>query len=562
MKQLRITLLAGLILLFLSGSALIVFNLIERNENAAARQTDNFHRILRGFDEAFEELFFTEREFDFLNGELDRLEKTAITVESWLSILKRRRAVANIHPASIVNYIKSIENAVKAFPSSQPIIAVAASSLVRYSPINNEIEAQIRKWLPLLTEPNFNSLRLSLHVLLGDFKNPAAASPIPSDLHSDGTQSVSVNLALLKTIRGDYSGAASDIQSILNEYFYEDSAEISALIESGDQQIIAKPSDSVLYFAAEYYYDFGSILRSAEIFSLINDERALMRQADALYLSGYTDIASTIWNILAGTNVTSLYNLAVTTDDRGEAALYLEKLINTETSANQAQSAMEFGLIHYSRLFNYTAAVSILQNNINKFKLNSPYIDLEICKRHAQLQNPAQQIAQTWLLLDRHENNEEIYKWAFWNLFFLRNYEEAKILLDRMELFQYRWHWIDQYKALYLMNKGELDEAENILRGIMQEQPGWQQNANLGRIMAAIHSPSRALEQYELAFEKIDKVPKNYKTASIIQARIAGCFSVLNKPVDAINSFKYALDLDPANMSAQLELDRFLGVID
>lgn len=528
------TLLAGLILLVISGGVLTFFSISERSISGSSRQQDSFYRILRQYDLLASEIYGTQREYDRLHGELDRLERRAIGVESWLSILKRRRALANIHPPSMENYRVSINNALKVYPSSAPITAIAAASLIKNTAINNETEEQLRELLPFFAENSFNNLRLAIHILLGDFRNPQRALSLPAGIVSDGSEFISVNLAVLKTLRADYRGAAADVQMMMNNY----------------------PTVNALRFAAEYNYDFGSLERSAEIFSLINDEYAMIRQADALYLAGYRDSASSIWSSLAEIpNELSLYNLAVTTNNKNTSQAWLEKLINLNTASNS--DSRQFGLIHYSRMLDHTAALSLLRNTINLSPLNYPYIDLEICRRLAQERNPGRQVAETWLLLDRHSDNEELYRWASWLFFFQRRFDEAQILLDRMDLIKLNADWIDIYKALFFMDEGNLDAAENIFSSIPSQEAEWFVCANLGRIYETIRSPARALEQYELAAAKLQAIQYNPKIASRMQLRISRCFSALNRPGEARRTLQYALDLDPENLAARLDLDRF-----
>jgi len=530
---LRITLLAGLILLILSGAVLTFFYLSERSYSGLARQQDSFFRILREYDVMAAEIYGTQREYDRLHGELDKLEKRAISVESWLSILKRRRALANNHPPSMENYRNSINNALKAYPSSQPIAAIAASALIKNAALNIEAQEQLRSWFPLIVDPSFNNLRLALHVILGDVSSPQRASVLPESIFSDGTEAISINLAALKTLRQDYRSAAADIQMLVNSF----------------------PSDNALRFAAEYHYDFGDLHRSAELFSLLHDESSMSRQADALYLAGFPGSAASIWMILADMqNEAGLYNLAVITENKELSASYLEKLVNLDTNSNSV--SRQFGLIHYSRFLEYSAALSLLRNTVNFSPIDYPYIDLEICKRQAQGREPGRQLAETWLLLDRHNDNEELYRWAAWYIFFQRRYDEAQILLDRFNLLGFDAAWIDYYRALHFMYEGNLDAAEKILRLMPSQNAQWYVFANLGRVLETVHSPARAIEQYELAAAKLVLTPENYKTAARIQVRIARCFAALNRPGEARRVFEYALNLDPENLTARLELDR------
>jgi tetratricopeptide (TPR) repeat protein len=530
---LRITLLAGLILFVLAGAVLTVFFLVERSSTRITRQEDSFSRLLRDYDGAFGELTGTDREFAYLNRELDRIEKKALGVESWLSVLKRRRALAAIHPPSGENYAGSIDRALKAYPMSQPVAAVAASALVKDSAVDPQAEVNLRNWLSLFQDGEFNDLRLSIHVLLGDFRNPARASLLLSDIASDGTESINADLAILKTLRADYRGAASDIHTMLNS-----------------QTPLSTPS---LRFAAEYFYDFGDLQRSAEIFNMIDDEKALVRQADALYLAGFTDMSRSIWYMLASSsNENSLYNLALTTDDAEEAASYLERLVNLDSVSESG--CFQAGLIRYSRLLDYPDALSLLQNTEGISPARFPFIDLEICRRNAQSQESGRQAAEAWLLLDRHPENEDLYNWASRLFFFQRLYSEAKILLRRAAQFQFEGQWVPLYSALLLMNEGDVEEAREMLLTIPPENADWAIFANLGRILEAERSNLRAIEQYEAASERT----QNPKTASRIQLRIARCSLTLGHSNEARRSLEYALELDPENLSAGLELERLL----
>jgi tetratricopeptide (TPR) repeat protein len=523
---LRVTFMTGVMLLILGGSVSLVFYLMERSATKITRQQDSFARSLRQYDLQLGKITGTQAEYERLNRDLDRIERAAIGVESWLSVLKRRRSLSRMYPSSEENYRKSINNALNVFPNSQPITAIAAAALVKNTTINSEAEQLLRDWLAGLTDPLFNKARLGLHVLLGDFRSPQRAVVIPAGLTSDGTEAITMNLIILKTIRGNIQGAAGDIQTMMY------------LIPSLDS----------LRLAAEFFYDFGELERSAEIFSLINDEKALIRQADALYLAGYEENARMIWSILSNSNNNkSLYNLGFTSEDKDTAVKWYEKLINLDSTYIDDPSVRQFGLIRYSRLLDTSQAISLLRNTSG-----NPFIDLEIIRRESLNWEIGRQIAETWLLLDRHEGDENMYRWAAWLILFQRNYSEIRILLDRMEMLNLDYQWVKIYRAIQLMFDGDIEKAEEILRSIPFDEAEWTVHANLGGILEAERSPARALEQYGSAFSKI----QNPKTAARIQIRIARCYTALNRPSDAILALVYAMELDPENLTARLELDR------
>jgi tetratricopeptide (TPR) repeat protein len=536
-SRIRITLTVVLIFFVLSCGTLVVFYFAERNATKSTRLQDNFSRSLREYDTQFMDT--ADRDFERLNRDLDRLEKMAIGVESWLSVLKRRRALARIHQPSLENYRKSVNKAVELYPMSQPVAAIAAEALVKNTAINREAEVKLREWVVLLNDPSFNTLRLGLHILLGDFKNPARAMQIPVSLSSDGTEAVTLDMVILKILNNDIRAAVSEVQTVLH---------------------LPSPSVDSLRLSAEFFYDFGDLERSAEFFSLINDEKTRSREADALYLAGFQDSARLIWSMLSDSQNgllkdRSLYNLGLTANDKYEATSYFEKMINTDMAVNVPVSAeRQFGLIHYSRLLDIPQAVTLLE----KIKsADYPYIDLELCKRQTPVRELGRQLAEAWLLLDRHYDNEDLYNWVSWLFLFQRNYSELKILFNRIDNQQSndQWapaHWVEVCRAVQLMFEGDLETAENILRSIPAEEADWTVHANLGRNIEAQRSPSRAIEQYNLAALKT----KNLKTSAKIQLRIAKCFSALGRSDEALRSLQYAIEMDPENLAVRLEFEK------
>ncbi|MDR2731025.1 MAG: hypothetical protein LBB81_09050 [Treponema sp.] len=525
---LRVTILTGLILLFLTGILLVTSAALAGYGKENPKE-ENFYRGLRDLDKAFNAITGTAKEIDGLSREFDKLEKRALGVESWLSVLKRRRILALSYSAAVQPYKEAVKRAVKAYPYSQVITAVAAAALIKDSALTNETENQIRAWLPLLLEPEFGNLRLSMYVLLGDFKNPHTASVLPRDLGAGDNEIIIKDLAILNVLHGDIHGAAAMIQGVL-------SSPITV-------------SDEFLRFTAEYFYDFGDLQRAAQIFSVISGDTALQRQADALYLAGFIDNARSIWKMLSDTpDEKSLYNLSVISFDRNEAFDYLEKLVkaypDSETSSRQA------GLIRYSRMLGKPQAIAVLENS--NISTKYPYIDLEIRKRRGEDWSLGRQIAETWLLLDRHPENEELYEWAAWFIFFQRFYDEAGFLFRRAEQYRLGGDWVKLYKALKAMSDNKLDEASGIFLSIRAEN--WYIHANLGRILEAERSLSRAVAQYERAASLINSPV----AASRIQYRIARCFIAMGNISEAIRALSFALDFDPDNTSAQFELDRLI----
>ena len=96
---LRITLLTGCILLLLIGGILTVV-FIDGGGPVARGKENAFYRLLRDYDFKYSQIpeagsdMARYQGLERLDSDLDRLEKRVGGVESWLSVLKRRRQLA------------------------------------------------------------------------------------------------------------------------------------------------------------------------------------------------------------------------------------------------------------------------------------------------------------------------------------------------------------------------------------------------------------------------------------------------------------------------------------
>jgi hypothetical protein len=567
---LRITFFAGLPLLILSGGALLFFSLMGRGFQDPA---DDFHRLRRGYDRQYQAMVNDSAypagqhsahgvdanssviNAEKLSQELDRMEKKAGSVDTALSVLKRRRQLARLYPKYLPAFRQSAQRAAAAYPHSDSLAAMAAASLILDSAVTRETEAALRTALPLLSGPRFENLKLCLHVLLGDLQNPQKAlanlpsgfSPALIPYSFNDRQALAADSAMIRLIGSGSSGGVYELADFSND----------KLLSLSDAQRSGL-SAQILHFAAEFFYDFGDPLQAARIFSNISADQALSRQADSLWLAGYPGSARNIWNVLTSSQednyrARALYNLALSAESPEEAAALLGRMVQLPKTGGPCAEA---GLIHYSRFFDAPRAAAILEGGTG-----SVLIDLELLRRRSEIWETGRSIGAIWLLIDRYPEEENLYQWGAWFFDLQRAYSETSMLLTSgaRRQFQETSSWMPLHRALLLLTEGNLNEAEQILLGLdsggSDGRSSWEIQANLGRIYEAYLSPGRALEFYEKAAAGVQKK----KDASRIQLRIAQCLITLGRPLESRRVLEYALDLNPDNLSARLELSRLEG---
>jgi hypothetical protein len=554
---------AGILLVLLLG---IMLASVHFSRYKGEVVQSGFYTLLRDYDfkhrRVLQEGLSQYQEIDNLNRELDRLEKKAEGVENWLSILKRRRQIAALDSRYVQTYRQSSSRAALAFPHSEPIAVTTAAALIHDSAINREGEDELRKILPQLINSRFAAACLSFHILLGDLKDPGKAAatlgheflePELLSLPAQSAAKIVPNLVIMKILAGDISGA----ETMINAVF---------------AQRERQASNEFIRLAAEYFYDFGDLLRSAELFSMLPDEDALIRQADALWLAGYAPNARNIWAI-AASRPSALYNLAVTSQTQEEARTQYELLLG-RTDIDEMYH--RYGVIRYSRLMDAPKAQVYLetgrpQNKEDGVSFNTEHprpdttlsvdalFDLEKTRRRIDNAEAARMIAETWLLLDFYPNVEELYQWGAWRFVFQRNYSENAQLLKAASRHNFTGDWMGIYDAFQLINDNDPDAAENILSAIPLDDKNWIVAANLARIYEARQSPARALNNYEKAFTIISNntLAEGWKeAASRIQVRIAYCHKLTGNISESRRALEYALELNPDNLNARLELGR------
>ena len=538
---------AGLLLSAIICAVLIAVTLRPRG---AAPEGGGFHRLLEDYDRIFGA---GEQGKDgtgdrpetpaAMLDRLDKIEKNVQGVESWLSLLKRRRALAKAYPHMTGQYQDACRRAAAAFPWSEPLAALALSL---------PGGAESRDHGALINNTRFIPLALAAAVLRGDFDSPGRAAEnrgenllslglplIRSGLPAGMGDRLIVNLVLLKILKGDYPGAEAQLQG---------------LSRNAGQGA----------FLGEYYYDFGDPLRAAEMFNRTGGEGGLLRSADALWLGGKNENAGNIWRTLISAvagpeaRLRSLYNLGASFPEDREKWFTLLHRAGEEDPALRGNPAYVYGIIGYTRYMGPYEALELLDSRLRSPE-DSPapaaLRDLEILRRRGELWPPERTVAETWLLLDRYPGEPRLYSWAAWYFDYQRRREEGAVLIKTAGYRNIREPRLDLSAALNDLAAGRLDEAEKGLRSIVSTPAGrqiWQAEANLGLIAEARRAPAEALEHYEMAADGV----KDRQAASRLQRRIAGCLRSLGRKEESRRVLRYSLDLDSGNLGARLELRR------
>jgi tetratricopeptide (TPR) repeat protein len=611
-KVLGAACLLGLAMLLALGAGLVFINFRaegDRLSSPGGLGASPFYRRLREYDGLLvsgrgSEAPAPER----LNRLLDDLEKEAMGVETYLSVLKRRRALAAAPFAGgrpgpegepyRAAYRDAAERAARVFPYSEPLAAVAAEALVRASLgrdgaassgtasraaafsgtassttastgtastaaaiLVGEAVEKARDYAALLQAPGFSPLALGIYVLSGDLGRIERAAAIPRGAELLGSvtefsrirewKAFLLDAAILNLLRGAASEAMIQLQPLLaNENPRE-------------------PSDRAAYkallFGAELFYDFGDPRRAAEIFSRLPGDPHLGRQGDALWLAGGAEAARVLWAAAAAPDreglpadqealTRSLYNLGATARNPAEELAFMERLL----ALNPEHVA---AVIRYTRLQNGPRAIAVLEGS--RLLDTEPLIGLERLRRHREDWSIDRMIPETWLLLNRHPQAAPLYRWGCYYFDLQRRYDETARLIRSAEQQGVTGPWLLLHRGLALIREGRLDAGEETLRNISGAASSttavatagaelWQVNANLARVLEAKRSPTSALEFYEIAASQVE----DNRDAALLQLRIARCLRTLGRDQESRRVLEYALGLDDENLNIRLELQR------
>jgi tetratricopeptide (TPR) repeat protein len=537
--SLKIACVIGLIFgLILCGSLAFVHFFAKNPAQLAGNET-GFSQALRDFD-TFLVVSEETANLGQINRSLDKLEKKAISVESHLSVLKRRRLLAQRDERFLPAYQKAAQKVAAYFPASEQLAVVASESLLwTDTAIEDEAANQLRSYAIRLISPDFRSSALSIYVLLDDLDDPMKAAAIPGReaLFNRNLEQEHflINDAILHILSGDNAAAAVQVNDMLTR---------------PDVSVAARQ------FAAEFFYDYDKLIQSAEIFAQFSDETSLLRQADALWLSGNTQNARALWTALCSSmqpeiQARSLYNLASSESDSSKAAAYLERLSATLQTADIDKISapyMVYGIIQYTRLLPVPAAIANLEGQ----QVQDPLFALEMIRREREVWTQEKAVAQTWLLVNKYPKDERLYQWAGWLFDFQRRYDEAAVLLKNALYNQVHGDWTILYESIALIQKNELGTALERLGTVTGEPALWSVNANIARILEVRHATEEALGHYEQAAA----LEKSSENAARIQFRMSRCLRTLGRDKESRAALETALRLNPDYLAALAELRR------
>ncbi|MDR1390371.1 MAG: hypothetical protein LBJ31_10410 [Treponema sp.] len=537
--------------------------------------TSSFARMLESHDA------FVSENPDIRSGEqnrlLDALEKKAPDTGAALSVLKRRRHLARFsavdREAYLAAYGEAARRVFKRYPFSGSIGAVAGDAIIRENPANAlppENAAELRAISALMPGQDIG---LVFSVYAGMMSDPALALELPGEYFTllvslargAERERYRVNAAIRSLLGGDAAGALIQINSLFDE---------------------APQNDETYRFGAEYYYNHGNFVQAALLFNHFFDDYSIGRQGDSLYLGGFIDSARELWEAAGkpeqyddadAQKIRSrvLYNLASTSPSPAEANRALEQLFAQAGAPSDENQGRAFAVIRYARLASQDRAVAILEQTDRE---GEGLFDLEWVRRSSSQWTVPRTIAETWLLLNRHIYDGRIYEWSAWYFDFQRDYEETAQVLRDAGINRVEGPWSAIHRAYAQLREGLVDEAEKTLRSISSggarigrfQQPLWQASANLGLVLDMRGRPEEALEHYENAMgilsatgrlrrgEGVEAAgpSREMRDASRIQLFIARDMRALGRESDSRRVLEYALDLDPENLEASLELRR------
>ncbi|GHU21357.1 hypothetical protein FACS1894164_01520 [Spirochaetia bacterium] len=526
MKRTFPILIVGVVLAILIGSGIIYLTSLDKT---AAPPNESFLQSLRAFDEA--------GTGDPVQADrtLDKLERRAFGLESKLSILKRRRALALQDSRYIDAYHTSASRAISRIPGSELLNLLLSESILLKEPVlsdQSRKELYTRAGNVRTTERAFD-----LYALSGVLSDPEQASVILHHEWNSGQLEPEWerDLAVLHILNGATKKASEQL----------------------DRMTQGEPDPQVIQLAGRFFYDYGQPEKAAKLLSSLFYDENVELQADALYLSGLEDSARDLWKTLTmsldpSVRIRSRYNLATTTNNPAEALNLLEQN-SADLWIVPDPNYRRYTTILQTRLLDPPRAFAVLEEMA--YQEHSPLIDLEYISRRQDRVSVDKTVAELWLLLNRYPEEESLYEWAAFFFEYQKRPAEMKILLEHIDHKAIEGAWVDMYHGLRALQENRLNAAGEYFEAIPAGNAPWQVTANRARILEQRSQFQPAIVLYQDALAST----KNPAQSAKILIRISRCFSAMGWEEDARVMLKRARETDPDSLIIRLETQRLIS---
>ena len=506
----------------------------------------DFRSALAELDRAVPQAEPSAEAAERLTGLLDAAERRALSVGEGLSVLKRRRALAGRFSGFRSSYAEAAVSLAARFPHAESAAAVAAEALLAAGEASRAADYALR-----LTDPRFGAIAAAVLIESRRLSNPEglgadadAAFLSAASVYAPGGEAADALLAdaaIARLLRGD--GAAA-----------------LALVRGRSGSGTSTPTGgTAARLRAELEYDFGDARAAAAFFSLDGGAVASLRRADAATLAGDLEEAREAWKAVVAATADpelasiALYDLASvgapgiagTAEAQAEERAYLGRLLALDPGHVA-------GAIRLSRLLGAEGG-AVLAAAIRR--KGDGLLELEAVRRAAGDAGSARTVGSLWMLMNARPDDWRIARWSAWYMETYGATEDVALVLRAAERAAFRAPWVDFHAALRAAREGRLEEAEAGFLRAGAVDGDWRLAADLAVLAEARGSARIALEQYEIAAS----LAKAGRDRSALQVRVARCMEALGKEREARRVLAYALELDPQNRTARVELKRLGG---
>lgn len=487
---------------------------------------------------------------------LSSLKKKASGSISWLSIVKRQRALYAWDDA-----VDTLRSALRAMPASEVLAAMMVDTLIL-----SDRSSEALQYTAILSKGEFSSVAAYAHILAADVQNPLSTDPYWWIRAADATG----NNEFYRNAAVVYAGLGQTDRAI--DSFREYDANVP-----GERLFRARLYHDVGLFERVFplYEGYPGELYAPEDFSVVSD---------SLVSSGKTD-SDTLWKdwirFYPESSPVPWYNLAVSTTQPGEFRQTLEQALQlypadyplvalyvrsahigpdnlfpdsiSRTLRNFLFYSLDMKERELNRLPYPDEGRKVLDNAVALTEQQPTQADLHMLAEHILyvLRSGSGERHATgllWEYLERYPDSQVLHDFAQW--FFLstgQNDTAFEIHADR------RFPESPFVSGLGYALRGDSElaiDAFDRCAGDVQNE--WRALANKARVLALSGKKSESIETWSLAASRAttdrEKSALHYEAAAILaESRMHA---------QAIRILEYALDLDPSNQRARSALSR------